>query len=174
MENVVRICTWNLYQFCNCESPKEIEKVLIENNVSIAGFQEVPKKKLLKYLGEENCFFQGCPNDNFGNALWLNPAMKWKVRHHSGQIIGRNRAVQSVHLERENGTKLHVYNTHLDHEDEERRLEQLEKVFKFMSLEFDHLNKGKPFDLFFLGDFNALTFSDYDDVTLDKITLTRY
>jgi endonuclease/exonuclease/phosphatase family metal-dependent hydrolase len=71
------------------------------------------------------------------------------------------------------GKPMHIYVTHLDHQDENVRMKQINSIMQRIEQDKFERYKGKEFPHILLGDFNALKKEDYTKQQWDDITKIR-
>lgn len=173
----IRIGSYNVHDFCNTnwkDTTKEIADVL--ENFDIVGLQEVDGKLSMEKLEKYSENFHTIYSDFFSNNAWvLNLKQNYEVlwcKTYKYKLPHYPRGVMSLKLSIDN-KEIHLYVTHFDHMDENIRLCQLEKLMEIIKEESELLYKGESFTHFILGDFNALTKSDYTPKELERIADVR-
>lgn len=176
-ELVIRIGCYNVHNFTNAQwkdTTQEISDVITD--FDICGLQEVDNACELERLNRN--FKTLHDNSHMGNALVFsqkkeipNSAILW-YKFYDFKLPYYKRGVLSVQFGYL-GRLFHIYSTHLDHQDEQIRLYQIEKLKEIIEHEKQQLYDGREFTHLLLGDFNSLTRSDYTEEVWNEITEIR-
>lgn len=176
-QKVFRIGCYNVHNFTNGKwkiTTPEIADIL--GGFDISGLQEVDGMASIQELKRINKHFQTFYSDSSSNngivmslrpkgkVMWLQ-TYKFKLPYFPRGVV----SLQMLH----NDHLIHIYVTHLDHRDEQIRMCQLEKLMDVIKEESQALYRGCSFPHLIMGDFNALTRSDYTDEQWEAIRLVR-
>jgi len=150
----MKLATLNLHNMSEfSEKIKEVSKIIRSKNIDTICFQEIPKKTAVvfsRYLGMNHIYFGG-----------LAILSAYQFRDSKFIKLKRNRTAISVEISN-NFSKYRLLVTHLDHEFEECRMEELEILEKDL----------KETD-FLIGDLNSLHLNDYSKAKLNEINRSR-
>jgi endonuclease/exonuclease/phosphatase family metal-dependent hydrolase len=164
----IRIATFNVHYLINYE---EIGNLLRNNEIDICGMQEIKGQmslnKLTSKYPEYTGIFDECYK-TYGTGLVYNThkyRLISKKTHIIGQHRGSKKSLFEVYLKHIESQKIYVfYVTHLNHLDEEQRLQEWNNIMKKITHQQDYI---------IMGDFNALKRSDYTDSEWEKIINVR-
>lgn len=156
---MLTITSWNVHHFSflgtrdSSNTAPLIRKALTDHNIDIACFQEVAKAEFLKEFGgpETKSFYAPAPGPYIGNGVVLVNKSIAMVEW-SYTMLDNDRNVLKILIEFQ-GKRVWVLCTHLDHQSEERRMRQTQKLIQ--ELPKDEI------PLLLVGDFNALNRADY-------------
>lgn len=163
--NIIRVATFNIHRLTN---PDSLDEILSNNNIDICGMQEVPGiRRLRAVLSDEwACLFDGgYPNYGVGLVYRKDKFAFVKQETHVLKNTPGKKTAFEVWLALVNQPSIVVkmFVTHLDHRTEEQRLAEIACLTKILPCDFHIL----------MGDFNALTRSDYTDEEWAKIASIR-
>lgn len=166
----LRVGTFNVHSFSdgNCEDTyEEICELLCDANLDIIGLQEAKGNRLpclLSRLGKDTYTLAA----RYGGTAILT---RLPVVEGSGEKLGKGRycscEVVLPCYRGENRQTLSVMVVHLDHKEEKKRLSEIKSIVQAFR------TKGAPLCDLWLGDFNALTQSDYSRQHWREITQVR-
>ena len=149
----LRLCTLNVHRLCNATG---INNFIIDYNIDICGMQEVGGLLSLKKLSLNN-EYEALFDESYktyGNGLIYNKNKLTFVSKRT-TIISNNYGKKSLFevVLKYNHELITIYVTHLNHISEPKRLYEWYNIQNLMVI-----NR-----YFILGDFNALTKSDYSE-----------
>lgn len=165
----ITICTYNVHYVLK---GKEVSSFLIDNKIDICGMQEVAGKySLAKVVSNDYDVLFDDIYKSYGNGL-VYLKSKFKLLKKSSQIIasdnGKNKkSVLYVQLKCINSDQIiNTFVTHFNHISEDKR------VLEWNAL-LNYIVSQKIDSYIILGDFNALTRSDYSEHEWENIEKTR-
>lgn len=165
----ITICTFNVHYVLK---GKEVSSFLSNNQIDICGMQEVVGKySLVKVVSNDYDVLFDDIYKSYGNGL-VYLKSKFKLLNKSSQIIasdnGKNKkSVLYVQLKCKKSDKtLNIFVTHFNHISEDKRVLEWNALLKYILSQ--HIDS-----YIILGDFNALTRSDYSEHEWGNIEKTR-
>jgi exonuclease III len=153
---MMRLCTFNV---CGMKNPNPINQFILDYNIDICGMQETAGLGSLSKLSVVKNGNYAALFDNsyktYGNGL-IYDKTKFTFVSKFTFIISYNKTKKSLFkvVLKKNNTYITIYVTHLNNVSESKRLQEWKIIQSFIDITENH---------YILGDFNALTKSDYTD-----------